>query len=282
MQENTPIPVVTQPEEQGLEIDIVQLVDSWRKHISVIVLLAVIGGMIGYAYTLLFIVPKYRASATMYVISASANSVFDVSDLNLGSNLTADYIQLVQSRTMLERVIEDTGDPLTVSQLKKMISVTNNTSSRIITFTVSSKSPQQAMRLANSFVKQSIIYLPQMMGVKDNPPTEIDLALLPSSPYNMNYVRNMLIGVLAGTLIAMGIYTLIEIMTDTFNSSDDVEKVLGFVPVAVVPENNQHHGGKYSKYGSYGKYYYYYYTDNDKKKKSKSKSSKSSSDRRSK
>lgn len=277
MQENMPVPVA--PQQEGMEgpefnIDIMELLESWRKHISVIILLAVIGGLAAYAYTLMFVVPQYRTSATMYVVSASANSVLDVSDLSLGTYLSNDYIQLIQSRTMLEKVLEDTGDPLTVNQLRNMLTVSNNTGTRILTFTVTSKSPQQAMRIANACVKQAIIYLPKMMGIKDNPPSEIDLAMLPTSPYNMNYMRNMLIGLVAGAVVAMAIYALIEILSDTMDSADDVEKVVGMVPLAVVPENNQIRGGRYGGYGK--KYYYYYYSDDDKS------GSKSKSDRRSK
>ena len=140
-----------------VEIDLLELVDTWKRHLSIIILFAIIGALIGYTYTMFFVTPKYRASASMYVVSASANSAFDLSDLNFGSSLTNDYAELVKSRTMLERVLADTGDPLSTGQLSNMTSVTNKSGTRILVFTVSSKSPQQAMRLANSFVKQASV-----------------------------------------------------------------------------------------------------------------------------
>ena len=251
-----------QQQRGGLEfdIDIFELLDTWKRHLPVIILFAIIGGLIGYVYTLFYITPRYRTSASMFVVSASANSAIDVSDLSFGSTLTGDYIALVKSRNMLERVIADTGDPLTTGQLSNMVTVSNTSGTRILVFTVSSTSPQQAMRLANSFVKQAITFLPETMGVKDNFPREIDSAMLPSTPYNMNYMKNLMIGMAIGAILIMGIYALRCILNDTFDNSDDVEKALGIMPLAVIPENDQKHG----KGGGY--YYYYYYTNAGKKK----------------
>jgi hypothetical protein len=41
------------------------------------------------------------------------------------------------------------------------------------------------MRLANSFSEQAIIFSPEVMGVKDNVPTEVDDAILPIQPSNI-------------------------------------------------------------------------------------------------
>lgn len=253
-------------QDQGFEIDIFALLETWKRHLSAIILLALIGGLVSYAVTLFFVTPKYQATATMFVVSPSANSAIDVSDLNLGNNLTGDYVALIKSRKLLERVLADTGDPLTASQLLSMLSVSNVSGTRILQFTVTSTSPQQAMRLANSFVKQSIDFLPYTMGIKDNIPREIDLAMLPTRPYNMNYIRNIAVGLAVGALIMMAFYALRTILNDCFDRSEDIEKLCGFAPLASIPENEQ---STQNKSG----YYYYYYSnagkDSDKEKEKK-------------
>ena len=45
----------------------------------------------------------------MYVVSASNDSVVDLTDLNIGTSLTSDYEQLMLSYPVLDQVISDLG-----------------------------------------------------------------------------------------------------------------------------------------------------------------------------
>ncbi len=236
-------------ESSDVEIDLFDLLQSWRQHLWVIVLVAIFCAAIGFAVTYFAITPEYEATSSIYVVSATANSALDLSDLNLGSSLTKDYEELVKSRTMLDKVIEASGDELTVGELREMLTVSNTSNTRILKFKITSTNPRQAMRLANAFADQAIAYLPEVMGIKDNTPTLVDAAIQPASPSNMNYMRNTAVGFLAGLVLILGIYTLQYIRNDTFDSSDDIEKYLGIIPIAMVPENGQ-------KYRGNGYYYY--------------------------
>lgn len=241
-------------QEEVVEIDLLELLEVWRQHIILILLVTALGATFGYAYTRFYLTPTYTASSTMYIVSASSNSMLDLSDLNLGTNLAKDYVELVQSRTMLEHVIAASGDQLTAGQLRNMMTVSNVANTRIIRFQVTSRDPEQAMRLANSFVEQAIILLPKMMSLKDNPPTMIDSATLPTAPSNIHLVKNVAIGAMIGFVLAAGIYTLLYMLNDTFDSADDIETYIGIAPLAMVPENGQ-------KYKGGEEYYYTYYTD---------------------
>ena len=249
-------PKINQAENAEIEIDLVDLFAHLKQHIILIIVLAVAGALAAILITRFAITPQYEATSSMYVVSASANSALDLTDLNLGSSLTKDYKKLVLSRTMLENVLRDTGEELTVGQLKRMVSIGNDSGTRILEFKITSPDKTQAMRLANSFVRQSILFLPEVMGLKDNAPTVIDLAIEPQSPSNRSYSRNTAIGLLAGLVLAVVILTVQYVLKDTFDSADDLEKYVGVAPMAIVPENGQRHRGN--------GYYYYYYTNADK------------------
>ena len=245
---NEQIAFKPQYDSAEVEIDLLDLLSYLKKHTAVIVVIALIGGLLGFAYTLFLVTPEYKATSSLYVVSASADSVLDLTDLNLGTSLSNDYVGLVKSRTMMERVIAQTQDPLTPTKLSEMLTVGHESGTRILTFSVKSSSPQQAMRLANAFADQAIIFLPEVMGYKDNVPHEIDRAILPTEPANMNYVKNVVIGLFAAGLLIVGLYVVRYLKEDSFDSAEDVEKYLGITPLAVIPENNQHHRG--------GAYYY--------------------------
>jgi len=244
-------PQVNRADSAEVEIDLIDLFGHLKQHILVIAILAVAGAVLGFLITRFAIRPQYQATSSIYVVSATANSALDLTDLNLGTNLTKDYVQLVKSRTMLENVIADAGDDLTVARLRSMLTVANESGTRILSFTVTSPDPEQAMRLANAFNRQAILFLPEVMGLRDNAPTTIDLAILPTTPSNIRTTRNAAIGLLVGLVIGIAIFTVQYMMNDTFNSAEDVEKYLNIVPLAMVPENGQRH-----KTGGY-----YYYTN---------------------
>lgn len=249
-------PKLNPTENTEIEIDLVDLFAHLKQHVALIIVLALIGTIASILITRFAVTPKYEAVASIYVVSASANSALDLTDLNMGTSLTNDYKKLVLSRTMLENVLRDTGEELSVAGLEKMVSIGNESGTRILEFKVTSPDRTQAMRLANSFVRQSILFLPEVMGVKDNAPTVIDLAIEPQAPSNQNYTRNTAIGLLVGVLIAVVILVVQYMLKDTFDAADDLEKYLGVVPMAIVPENGQKHRG-----GSG----YYYYTNTGKK-----------------
>jgi capsular polysaccharide biosynthesis protein len=234
--------------EDAVEIDLLDLLNDWRRHILPVIIVAIVGAVLGFLFTRFFVTPLYTAESSMFVVSASSNSMIDLSDLTLGSSLAQDYVELVNSRTLLERVAKRSGQDLTVGQLKRMLSVSNVKSTRIIVFKVTSADPEQAKRLANIFVEQAVVYLPEVMHLSENLPTVIDTAVLPKAPYNINYTRNVALGFVIGLVLALGVCTVLYLTNDTINSADDVERYLGIIPMATVPENGQKLKGGYGQY----------------------------------
>ena len=261
MDENKQVIQASREKDSEVEIDLLDLLGDLKQHILIIALVAVVGGLLALLITKFVITPQYQATSSIYVVSASAGSALDLSDLNFGTSLTNDYKILVTSRTMFERVLEATGDNMTASKLKSMLSVGNVSGTRILTFTITSPDPEQATRLANAFAEEAIDFLPEVMGIRDSVPTEVDSAIVPVNPSNIRYLRNIAIGILAGLVVIVAIYVVRYMLNDTFNSATDLEKYIGIAPIAVVPENGQ-------KYKGSG-YYYYTNTKSSKSKKTK-------------
>ncbi|MBR6424821.1 MAG: capsular polysaccharide biosynthesis protein [Oscillospiraceae bacterium] len=254
MDENKMIPA--QAKNTEVEIDLLDLLNALKQHWLPIILVTIAGGLLALLFTRFLITPEYQSTSSIYVVSASAGSALNLSDLNFGTNLTNDYKVLVNSRTMMENVLANTGDNISVGRLKSMLSVGNVSGTRILSFTITSTDPARSQRLANAFAEEAIDFLPEVMGVRDSIPTVVDSAVLPTTPSNMNYLRNIAIGLLLGLVVIVAIYVIQYLLNDSFDSSDDVEKYLGIVPIAMVPENGQKHKG-----GGY----YYYYSNNTKK-----------------
>ena len=83
------------------EVDLVEVFYLLWGHWWQILLSLIAGAALVFAGTYFLITPQYEASARIYIVSASNDSVVDLSDLQVGTSLTADYQELLLSRPLL-------------------------------------------------------------------------------------------------------------------------------------------------------------------------------------
>ena len=225
------------------EIDLVELFYVMWGHAWQIILCLILGAGIAFGVTKFLITPLYQATSSIYIVSASNNSVVNLTDLQIGAQLTADYQELLVSRPLLEDVIKnldlkdaDGEKAMPVAALRDMISVTNTTDTRILKITVTSPDPDESANIANELVDQACIYLPQIMETDE--PNLVEEAIPPTSKSSPSYSRNIVLGGLLGAILCCGVLTLQYLMNDTFMTPDDVERYLGVQPLATIPEGN--------------------------------------------
>ena len=216
------------------EIDLVEVFYLFLDNIGKIILCMILGGVLAFSYTKLFVKPTYSASSKIYVVSASNNSVIDLSDLQVGSQLTSDYQELLKSRPVLQDVIKNLDLDISYQDLGKQISISNTTDTRILTIDVTTNDPQLSANIANEVVNQAIIYLPKVMETEE--PNIVESAVPPEQKAGPSYSKNTLLGILAGGVIMCGILLIQFLMNDTIGTPDDVEKYYGVQPLATIPE----------------------------------------------
>ena len=220
-----------------VEIDLVDLgyvlLDKWRYLLISLIAGAVLLG----AYSFFFIAPTYESTAKLYVVSASDDSVVNLSDLNLGTSLTADYEQLMLSYPVLNRVIDRLNLDSTSDELAKAFSLNNPSDTRILEITATSTDPQMAMDLAETMAEEAIDYLPDTMST--SAPNIAQVARVADQKVGPSYLKYTAIGALLGALIYCLIVIVGYLMDDTIHSADDMEKYFGIVPLTTIPESDQ-------------------------------------------
>ena len=189
-----------------------------------------------FAGTYFLITPQYEASARIYIVSASNDSVVDLSDLQVGTSLTADYQELLLSRPLLQDVINNLGLSMDYQQLERMINITNTTDTRILRILVTSPNPQQAADIANELVNQASIYLPNVM--ETDPPNLVESAIVPNQASSPSYSRNTVLGALLGAILCCTVLLVRYLMNDTFVTPDDIARYFGIQPLATIPEGD--------------------------------------------
>lgn len=222
-----------QPEADGA-IDLVELMfrlmASWKLIICLVAVCAIAAGV----YTQYFITPMYRATSVIYVVNRS-DSVINMSDLQLGSALTNDYIKLFSMWEIHEQVLEKLNLPYSYDTAKLMLSVTNSNGTRMLDVTVTSASAEEAASMANAYAEVACDYIAERM-VTDKP-TMMSVALTPSNPISPNKTRNILMGIMLGGMAAVGFVTLRMLLDDKYKTAEEIRRYTGLVTLAVIPED---------------------------------------------
>ncbi len=224
-------------EGEEIEIDLYDLLYLLRSKIVFLILAAVLGGAAVFAAAWYLVTPIYEATASLYVVSASNDSVVNLTDLQIGTSLTADYEELVLSRPMLESVIanlELEEYEIDVEDLAEMITITNPSGTRILKITVSSSIPQQAMDIANEMAEMAVTWLPEIM--ESNAPNVSEEAVLPEKIASPHYVIDTVIGAVAAAMLYAAVVVLRFVRDDTIHTGEQLEKYFGITPLAQVPE----------------------------------------------
>lgn len=218
------------------EIDLLMLASHFLEHAKFIIVSLFIGAFLFGAVSMFLIHPKYESTAKLYIISASKGSIVDLTDLNVGTTLTADYEELIISEPVAEQVIKNLKLKETPEKLLKKISISNPQDTRVLYITATTESPSESMKLANEFMDVSLKYLPDTMST--NPPNVAQRAKMPDKKSGPSNSRNTLIGALLGFILACGILTVQYLKDDTIHSAEDFENYFGIMPIASIPEGS--------------------------------------------
>lgn len=236
MSEQTEQIQITQQREEELEIDLIELLYYFRSRLVSIIVTFLVGALGAGLITYYFITPKYEATSKLYMVSASSDSVVDLTDLNLGTSLSSDYEELLYIRPIFEEIIEEEKLGYTYEELLEMVTIDAIEDTRILTITVESISPSEAQKIANDLAEKAVTYLPKLM--ETSAPNIAEHAIYPEFPSSPSLAKNTLIGALLGLVLALGILTVLFVMDDTVQSAEDVEKAFGVLPLTVIPEGD--------------------------------------------
>ena len=233
MNQNTELEFKDRRNEE-MEIDLLELFGHFMDKIWWIILGFLAGALIAGLITHFVITPKYTATAKMYMVSSSSQSVVDLTDLNIGQSISGDYVELLKTRPIVEGVIQEQDLDYSYNQLVNMLSLSVVNNTRIIKIDVTSTDPKEAMNIANAIAEKGVSELPKLM---ETPAPHIaEYAIVPVNKSSPSLTKNTMIGALLGLLIMLGLFTIQFLMDDTFKTAEEIEREFGVMPLTVIPE----------------------------------------------
>lgn len=200
-------------------------------YVVLLVLIAVVS--VGEIYSVYLKTPMYNSTTKLVLTEQKQNTTITTNDVTLSNNLVKTYSEIIKSRDVLEKVIDDLKLGLTVDQLSSKISVSSVTNTQLINVTVSDKDAELAQKIANDVAKvfkAEIVSLYKIDNVQI-----VDKATAATSPYNINLGKQTLEYLLAGLAAGIGIVLVMFYLDNTIKSSQTVENKTGLVVLGVVP-----------------------------------------------
>ena len=214
-----------------LEIDLVELgyklLDSWK----LILVMALVAAMLMGWYALGIMTPLYQATSTIYVLNRS-DSAINLSDLQIGSALTRDYIKVFSMWEVHEAVISNLNLDYSYQEIEDMLTITNDNDTRMLDITVTSPDPEEAAAISNEYARVVSDYIEQTMYT--DKPSIMSMALVPANPVNGGYAVKIVLGGLTGALLACALVTLRFVVDDRVKTVEDIRKYTGLTTLAVV------------------------------------------------
>ena len=110
-------------QDDEVTIDLMELFSAlWAKK-TIIILSAIFMALVAFVGTKMFVTPKYTSVTKLFVMAknddTSASATY--TDLQTGSMLTKDYMELVKSRPVLEKTISKLKLDVTPEELKEQL-----------------------------------------------------------------------------------------------------------------------------------------------------------------
>ena len=225
-------PAAYSAQEEETEIDLLEIFYLLRSKWKEIFLAVLVGALIFGAYHTFLIKPSYQADASIYI--TNNDSMITFSDLQLSAALTDDYANIIKSRTVLNRVIDELDLNLNYEELGELVDVENPESTHIVDIKVTCDDPEMSRNITNALLNISVSQIYQIIGSSE--PTVIDYSVAEAvQDVTPGLLKYLAIGGLLGAFIMCAIYVLRMLMDSTMKSDEDVEKYLHLPVLAAVP-----------------------------------------------
>lgn len=215
-----------------IEIDLIELIKLFWSKIWIIILVTVLGLGVSAGFTMLFMKPVYKSTSIMYVLTKST-SITSLADIQMGTQLTQDYIVVIKSRPVVETVIDNLGLDMSFEELKNNISVNNPTNTRFLEITVSNHDAFLAKKIVDEIANVSAEKMADVMDTQA--PNIMDYGQIPDHPSEPSLIKNSAIGAMLGFILICGILTVMYILNDSIKTPDDIEKYLGLNTLGLIP-----------------------------------------------
>lgn len=216
-----------------ITIDLGEIVSFILSKIGYVILVVGICSILSFIVTAWFITPQYTSTAKIYVLNRQSTDSVTSSDITSSTYLTEDYIEMIQSRTVIEAVIAQLDLDMDYDELLSVVTVSAQSDTRVVSISVTDPDPYMARDITQAICQASVTHIKEIMELESV--NVVDEANIPTEKSSPSLTRNVLIAALLGMVATLGVLIVIFILDDKVKTTEDVERYLGLSVLGSMP-----------------------------------------------
>ena len=219
-------------EEQVISIS--EIIDAVKKRWKIIALTTVLATVVSGIFSFFIISPTYEASTKIFIGKEGAESEgYNSSDVSMYQNLIKTYSELIKTKDLVNKAIDNSEYDLSVNSVLNGITVNTLTGTQILQISYQSKSPSIAKNILESITNEFITKAEEL--VPNGNVKILESVELPKNPVAPNKAMNIAIAFILGMMVGFGIVFLLEYLDNTYKNKEQLEKDLDIPVLGVIP-----------------------------------------------
>ena len=219
-------------EEQVISIS--EIIDAVKKRWKIIALTTVLATVVSGIFSFFVISPTYEASTKIFIGKEGAESEgYNSSDVSMYQNLIKTYSELIKTKDLVNKAIDNSEYDLSVNSVLNGITVNTLTGTQILQISYQSKSPSIAKNMLESITNEFITKAEEL--VPNGNVKILESVELPKNPVAPNKTMNIAIAFILGMMVGFGIVFLLEYLDNTYKNKEQLEKDLDIPVLGVIP-----------------------------------------------
>ena len=219
-------------EEQVISIS--EIIDAVKKRWKIIALTTVLATVVSGIFSFFIISPTYEASTKIFIGKEGAESEgYNSSDVSMYQNLIKTYSELIKTKDLVNKAIDNSEYDLSVNSVLNGITVNTLTGTQILQISYQSKSPSIAKNILESITNEFITKAEEL--VPNGNVKILESVEIPKNPVAPNKTMNIAIAFILGMMVGFGIVFLLEYLDNTYKNKEQLEKDLDIPVLGVIP-----------------------------------------------
>ncbi|OPX44828.1 capsular polysaccharide type 8 biosynthesis protein cap8A [Ruminiclostridium hungatei] len=212
---------------------------SIRRMFWLVILFAIVGGGLATYMKYYRYIPLYEAETTVYALNRNtavdAAGGISYQDVLLSKQLLLDYQEIITSEKIISAALSSLKSKYSISgsELRSLIYVKQKDESSILGISAVADSPKLAADASRAVTQAFITSLREL--TQNNIIGVLDEAKVPQYPLPDDSIKKIIIGIVAGIVVAIVNIYIIDLFDNKIRVPEDVEintglKIIGAIP----------------------------------------------------
>lgn len=216
------------------EISFREVYDYFKTKLLWVLITIIVALVAGNIYTMFIKTPMYQSNTTIVLVSGEPT--VNQSDIQLNKNLVGTYTEIIKSRKVVSKVIDNLQLSYSVSTLTNRINVSSVEDTALIRISINDDDGERAAIITDELAKVFMEEIKNYYNLENV--AVVDKAEIATNPYNINVVKDNIIYFIVAVVVSCGFIFLVYYFDTTIKSSEVIEEKFGLTVLGIVPRES--------------------------------------------